>query len=199
MINWLKKHFVPHQGNNFHPHFLRSKNTRYVIEAVILIELVVFILPAVAHLDIFSNLAAVLPATLSALTNGEREQNKLSDLKENSLLDKAANLKAQDMATKGYFAHVSPDGKQPWYWFDKAGYDYDYAGENLAVNFTDSQDVTTAWMNSPTHRANIVKQAYTEIGSGVAEGEYEGHQSTFVVQEYANPGAPRPALASQSK
>ena len=61
-------------------------------------------------------------------------------------------MKAQDMATLGYFAHVSPDGKTPWYWIEKVGYDYQYAGENLAINFSDSKDVTNAWMASPLHK-----------------------------------------------
>ena len=96
-------------------------------------------------------------------------------------------MKARDMAEKGYFAHTSPDGKNPWYWLEQAGYKYQYAGENLAVNFNDSKDVTEAWMQSPTHRANIVKNKYTEVGTGVATGIYEGRKAVFAVQLYANP------------
>lgn len=97
-------------------------------------------------------------------------------------------MKAQDMATKGYFAHTSPEGKKtPWYWLKQVGYQYQYAGENLAINFTDSKDVTNAWMNSPTHKANIVKDKYTEVGTGIATGLYEGRETVFVAQVYANP------------
>jgi len=91
------------------------------------------------------------------------------------------------MASKGYFAHYSPSGLSPWYWFTKAGYSYKKAGENLAVNFKDSDDVVRAWMNSPTHKANIVKEGYTEIGIGIAEGVYQGKKATFVVQLFAAP------------
>jgi len=91
------------------------------------------------------------------------------------------------MAKNGYFAHTSPDGKTPWYWLEQVGYNYQYAGENLAINFSDSKDVTDAWMASPAHRANIVKGNYTDIGTGVATGLYQGQQTVFVVQDYANP------------
>ena len=96
-------------------------------------------------------------------------------------------MKASDMATSGYFAHISPRGLTPWYWLEQVGYNYQYAGENLAINFTDSQDVTNAWMASPEHRANIEKGQYTEVGTGVATGMYQGKQAIFVAQDFANP------------
>jgi hypothetical protein len=132
-------------------------------------------------------MAAVLPAVLADLTNAERQSEKLDALTVNPILNKAAEMKAEDMATKGYFAHTSPEGKTPWYWLDQVGYQYEYAGENLAINFTDSKDVTDAWMNSPTHRANIVKDKYTEVGTGISQGIYNGKETVFVVQVYANP------------
>jgi hypothetical protein len=132
-------------------------------------------------------MAAVLPAVLSALTNEERQAEQLPTLAVNPLLTEAAEMKANNMATLGYFAHTSPEGKTPWYWIEQVGYDYQYAGENLAINFSDSQDVTNAWMASPTHRANIVKGQYTEIGTGIATGLYQGRETVFVAQIYASP------------
>jgi hypothetical protein len=131
--------------------------------------------------------AEVLPAVLASLTNGERQAQDLPTLTVSPILNEAAQMKANDMATNGYFAHTSPDGKTPWYWLEQAGYNYQYAGENLAINFSDSKDVTAAWMNSPTHKANIVKGNYTEIGTGVATGMYQGKETIFVAQDYANP------------
>ncbi len=131
-----------------------------------------------------------------ALTNDERSQNSIGGLTENSLLDAAAQAKAADMAAKGYFAHVGPDGKEPWAWITGAGYDYQYAGENLAVRFTDSSDVVNAWMASPTHRANIVKPQYTEIGVGVAQGTFQGQPATYVVQYFGAPRASAVAAAT---
>ena len=132
-------------------------------------------------------MAAVLPAVLDDLTNKERQTQNLPTLTINPLLNKAAEMKATDMAVKGYFAHTSPEGKTPWYWLAQVGYNYQYAGENLAIDFTDSKDVANAWMASPTHKANIVKGNYTEIGTGVADGMYEGKETVFVAQVYANP------------
>jgi hypothetical protein len=105
----------------------------------------------------------------------------------NPILNKVAELKVKDMAEKSYFAHINPEGKEPWYWFNLVGYKYSYAGENLAVDFSDSQDVTKAWMNSPTHKANIMKNTYTEIGTAVATGTFQGHTTVFVAQVFGKP------------
>ena len=75
----------------------------------------------------------------------------------------------------------------PWYWFQMVGYNYAAAGENLAVNFTDSQDVVRAWMNSEGHRKNILNQKFTEVGIGMATGEYQGRATTFIVQLFGRP------------
>ncbi len=89
------------------------------------------------------------------LTNEERIDNGLSALELNPKLELAAQQKAQDILSKDYFAHQSPDGFTPWYWFEKVGYDYQYAGENLAIGFLDSEEVSQAWLESPSHRANL--------------------------------------------
>lgn len=187
MISWLKKHFIPHHGNDHRPHILRSTNIRYIVYFVILIEIFTFLIPTLTKISTTGGMASVLPSVLANLTNEARENSSLSLLSINSKLTKAAELKAKDMASLGYFAHTSPEGKTPWYWLDKVGYDYQYAGENLAINFTDSHDVTEAWMNSPSHKANIVKNKYTEIGTGIATGLYEGNETIFVAQIYASP------------
>ncbi|MEK7113280.1 MAG: CAP domain-containing protein [Patescibacteria group bacterium] len=187
MLHWLKKHFIPHPLNEHRPHILRKKNITIIIVAVLLLECFVFLLPTFVRLNLKGGVAAVLPTILADFTNEERKDQNLQILSVSELLNKAALLKAQDMARNGYFAHVSPDGKTPWYWLSEVGYEYKYAGENLAVNFSDSKDVTDAWMASTSHRANIIKENYTEIGTGVAIGMYEGKETMFVAQVYANP------------
>ncbi|MBI3638379.1 CAP domain-containing protein, partial [Candidatus Wolfebacteria bacterium] len=62
-----------------------------------------------------------------------------------------------------------------------------YAGENLAVNFFDSEDAVNAWMKSITHRENILNTNFKEIGIGVAKGNYNGKESIFVVQLFGSP------------
>lgn len=188
MISWFKKHFIPHEGNNHRPHLLRKESTKNIILAILLLELFVFLAPTMSRLNTkIGNMAAVLSAVLTDLTNEERTGQKLDTLTINPILSEAAEMKAKDMATKEYFAHTSPEGKTPWYWLEQVGYEYQYAGENLAINFDDSKDVVDAWMKSPSHKANISKDKYTEIGTGIATGTYNGKKTVFVAQVYASP------------
>ena len=167
------------------PKILENKNLFFFFLFLLVVELSVLALPFLPSTTLpKAYTASVLPAVLDNLTNNNRQSEHLAALTDNPLLDKAAELKARDMAEKGYFSHVSPDGKTPWYWFDLVGYNYKTAGENLAVDFNESQDVVVAWMNSPSHRANIVGSTYTEIGTGVATGTYEGSPAIFVAQVY---------------
>lgn len=191
MKKWLKRHFIPHEGNAFRPHFLHRKNAVQLVGVVLFFELILFILPAIFFSGFIQslNLSSVLPGVLTTLTNSERLGANLPELTESEVLNLAATLKAEDMASKGYFAHTSPEGLSPWHWLDQVGYEYTYAGENLAVNFIDSADVTRAWMNSPTHKANIVGGAYTEVGTGIATGVYKGNETVFVAQMYGRPMA----------
>ena len=92
-----------------------------------------------------------------------------------------------DMFAKQYWAHVSADGKQPWDFISDAGYSYTVAGENLARDFQHADQVVEAWMASPTHKANILHEKYTEIGIAVVEGNLEGIETTLVVQMFGNP------------
>ncbi|MEK7512791.1 MAG: CAP domain-containing protein [Patescibacteria group bacterium] len=192
---WLKNHFIPHEGNNHQPHFLRWEATLAVLGVILFFEAVfliqtLFVFPA--HF-----FGAILPDVLVDLTNDRRIENTVLPLRENPLLAAAAELKAKDMAARGYFAHYAPDGTSPWRWFNEVGYRYAYAGENLAVNFTDSKDVVDAWMNSPKHRENIVSGNYTEIGIATAEGVFQERPAVFVVQLFGRPAAPLPASVGE--
>jgi uncharacterized protein YkwD len=133
--------------------------------------------------------AAVVRSVIVEKTNDNRLQEAQGELRVSPLLQIAAQGKAQDMARKGYFAHVSPEGRTPWYWFDLVGYRFSHAGENLAVRFTDSASVVRAWMNSAGHRANILNGNFTEVGIGIASGTYNGRDTLFVVQLFGTPTA----------
>ncbi len=133
--------------------------------------------------------ASVLATVLVDLTNGDRTQNSLTALTLSPALTAVAQAKANDMAAKSYFAHISPEGIDPWHWFTQEGYAFDYAGENLAVDFSESSDVERAWMNSPTHRENILNPKFTEIGIAIAEGTYRGRRTTFVAQVFGTPSS----------
>ena len=177
---------------------LRKEYTPYVMGGFVGV-LAFFIVAAFAlstldhHLLRSGSLAAVISSVLVDLTNGDRGANELGGLAISPVLAAAAQAKADDMAAKGYFAHVSPEGRDSWYWFRQQGYSFTYAGENLAIDFSDSIDVERAWMNSPTHRANILGANFKEIGIATAQGAYQGRPTTFVVQMF---GTPARAVAS---
>ncbi len=179
--------FIPHQSNDFTPDMLQ-RTALLVMGGLTILTFTMSNVYALLWQQSTWLTGAVLPAVVVEKTNKEREGQKLAPLVRNTVLDKAAQLKAEDMAKNSYFAHYSPAGVSPWYWFNEAGYSYVNAGENLAVHFTDSKEVVEAWMLSPTHRANIVNQNYREIGVGTARGQYEGYETVFVVQLFGTPG-----------
>lgn len=156
--------------------------------SAITLALVLFLLVVMQHaaFQSLAHRAAVITAVLIDLANDSRVGAQAPHLTYNAQLQAAAQLKANDMAAKGYFAHQSPDGKMPWDWIALVGYPYVYAGENLAVDFNDSKEVNQAWLNSPTHRANLLNPHFTEIGIATAEGMYQGRPTTFVVQLFGN-------------
>lgn len=181
----LKDTFIPYKNNGYKPHFFREL---YVV-ALLLIIVTLFAVSAGTSLYIKKTnmISTVLPAVLADLTNDVRASNNEGILTRSSVLDTAARLKAEDMALRGYFAHNSPEGKTPWYWFNAAEYTFVYAGENLAIDFTESADVENAWLNSPGHRANILNARFTEIGIATKDGYYNGRPTTYVVQMFGTP------------
>ena len=121
------------------------------------------------------------------LTNQVRKEAGLAELKQNDLLNQAAEAKAKDMFKNDYFAHTSPKGVTPWYWIKQSGYAYGYAGENLAINYDTAESEHKAWMKSPTHRANILNKNYQEIGIAVVEGKIDDKNARVTVQIFATP------------
>lgn len=107
-------------------------------------------------------------AAMVAATNTERTAHNETPLTLNDQLSAAAQAKADDMVTRNYWSHTAPDGKSPWYFIVKSGYQYQHAGENLAYGFDEADTVITAWMNSPEHRKNVLGQDYRDVGFGVA-------------------------------
>lgn len=189
------KHFLwPHKGNKFKPGLFAKESIAVIALVLLLIEgAYIFQIKVFSGSSGFT--AAVLPAALTDLANEDRASQGLSQLVDDPLLAMAAQAKADDMAKKSYFSHTSPDGRTLRDFLSAVNYDYSYAGENLAVDFTDSADVEKAWMNSPTHRANLLKREYRYVGFGVAQGMYEGREVTFVAQFFAAHPEASPAVA----
>ncbi|MDR3582216.1 MAG: CAP domain-containing protein [Candidatus Pacebacteria bacterium] len=195
IVRWLKKYFIPHEGNEHRPHFLRRKTVALACLVAVGGELV-FLLGTSYVVPRSSLFGIVVVNTLTDETNSQRTTNDLSALQESPLLEAAAQKKADDMVANNYFSHTSPSGKTPWYWFASVGYGFKYAGENLAINYSDSQDVTTAWMNSPEHRANILNHDYTQIGIATAQGELNGKPAVYVVELFGTPAPTTVAVAT---
>lgn len=120
------------------------------------------------------------------LANADRKDKGISELSENDKLSRSAMSKAQDMTTDNYFSHNAPDGTTPWRWIEKENYDYNYAGENLAMDFVSVEKMNEAWLASPTHRANILNEKYKDIGVAVEEGIISGHSTIVVVQMFGS-------------
>lgn len=179
-------YFIPRDCNEYKPRFFGARES--LTTAILIVAL--FIAAASIQSIVISGspqFAAVIVGTLVDLTNNDRARYNLGSLTTNSKLSAAAQMKANDMAARGYFSHDTPDGVAPWDWFQKGGYEFTQAGENLAVFFSDSMQVEEAWMNSPSHRANILNGHFTEIGIAVADGYYQGRPTTFVVQFFGKP------------
>ncbi|MEK7577167.1 MAG: CAP domain-containing protein [Patescibacteria group bacterium] len=180
----LLYHFiVPHSGNNH-----RSKALHHdALFAYALIFMVFNLGIRVMHgtmPDVLGYATDIRVEQLLADTNAKRQAAGLSTLSLNGNLSQAAAAKAADMFANNYWAHNSPNGKTPWDFIIGSGYKYTLAGENLAKNFQTSGGVMEAWMNSPTHRENIVKSGYREVGFAVINGVLQGEETTLVVQMF---------------
>ena len=152
-----------------------------------------------------SNLAshedsALTVAGIVKLTNAERTKKGLKALASNSVLEKSATAKVQDMFSQQYFEHVSPSGVSVTDLVNKQGYQYIVIGENLALgNFGGDAQVVAAWMASPGHRANILDARYDEIGVAVGRGMYNGRMQWLAVQHFGKPLSSCPVIDSQLK
>ncbi len=119
--------------------------------------------------------------------NTERIKNNEPALVENRLLSTAAKDKLRDMFEKNYWDHTSPDGERAWSFINKTGYSYSMAGENLARGFISANSMVKAWMNSETHRKNILNESFTQTGIAVGNGVIEGKETTVAVQIFGIP------------
>src|SRR4030042_3524849 len=135
----------------------------------------------------------ITPQKVVELATADRKEKGVSELSENAKLSEAAAQKAEDMISENYFSHTSPSGTTPWRWIEKEKYDYNYAGENLAMDFTSAEKMDRAWLESPTHRANMLNEKYKDIGVAVKTGVVNGHETIVVVQMFGSGDKNAPA------
>ncbi len=124
------------------------------------------------------------PDAIIALTNAKRAENGLPPVANNESLASAASGKAANMLSENYWSHNSPSGKTPWSFITASGYRYLYAGENLARDFSDAGSLVSAWMDSPSHKSNLLDKNFNEIGVAVTWGNLTGREGTLVVQMF---------------
>ena len=197
MKDFLHHIFLPKTTNNYRPKLLHHK---------ILFSFIVFFFSAGILMSfVKTNFPSVLGSAsdvsiqqLLIITNEKRQENGLSPLTIDNRLTQAATNKASDMFSKNYWAHNSPDGTTPWWFIKNAGYNYIYAGENLARGFSNASDVVNAWMASPEHRQNMLSVNYQNVGFAVAAGSLTGEDTVLVVEELGSTSY-APAAVAQTK
>ncbi len=192
----LKQIFIPNSENNFRPKFLESRVLIWCLLVLFILKIIT--VPFLIYFPKSSLFGDISKTYLIELLNQDRKEAGLNPLKENTVLDSAAVMKAQDMMDKDYFSHQSPAGVTPWHWFGQAGYSYKIAGENLAIGFLDSEEVNQAWLDSPSHKANLLNSNYKDVGIAILTGDFQGNETTVVVQLFGTPKLTTAALKVQT-
>ncbi|HEY4525783.1 MAG TPA: CAP domain-containing protein [Candidatus Paceibacterota bacterium] len=186
MLKIIKDFLVPTERNQFLPHALSPAS--FVVYFVLTIILILS--PAYVRrlqLATLENTPSFTGEEIVKLINASRVALSLPVLRTNPTLIGAANDKGTDIFTKQYFAHVSPENKTPWDFLRGKNYTYTLAGENLALDYPTATEAHVGFMNSPTHRANILNPLYTEVGVAVMQGVYNGQSSILVVEYFGRP------------
>lgn len=181
LVTFLAHLFVPRESNNHKAKVLHSSIVGLIVFGLVALQALVQ-LGGSTHSKVLGYASNISPDEIIRLTNEKRAEAGLAPVQYNAALAQGATAKGHDMFEKGYWAHVAPDGTQPWAFFISAGYHYKYAGENLARDFSDASSAVNAWMASPSHRENMLSPKYKEIGIGVVDGNLAGSDTTIIVQ-----------------
>src|SRR3989344_6080585 len=183
MISYLAHLFVTGEKNNHRPKLLHHKSIFTLLLLIAIASTFVSIIRKTAP-DVLGIATDIFVEDLITYTNEERQKEGIPPVVLNKELSEAAGAKAANMFAKDYWAHNAPDGTTPWVFIQKVGYDYVYAGENLAKDFNDSQGVVNAWMASPSHKENMLSHRYDEVGFAVVNGKLNGQETTLVVEMF---------------
>jgi hypothetical protein len=196
MLASAKHIFIAHRGNHHRPHLLRPL-------ALLVVGVIITLQQLSPWHPVLHSQGAVLayasninPIELLKSSNAERVKAGLPPFRIDYRLNASASDKAADMFAADYWSHVSPTGVQPWHWFEQEQYVYAFAGENLAKDFDTSAGVIQGWMNSQTHRDNLLNSHYSDIGFAVQNGTLQGKETTLVVAHYG--ALARPVAQTQS-
>lgn len=175
----------PHESNNYKARTLHNSSIVFYILLLLAFQLLTGTVKRVRP-GVLGYATDITVEKVLYLINQKRTQFNLPPLTLSQELSEAATKKASDMFVNSYWAHVSPTGVSPWTFITSSGYQYLYAGENLAKDFNTAEEVVNAWMNSTSHRDNILKPEYSDIGLAVMNGNLQGQDTTLVVQEFGS-------------
>ncbi|MBI2195788.1 MAG: hypothetical protein HYU48_01970 [Candidatus Levybacteria bacterium] len=175
--------FLPRRSNNYRSKILHNHILLFFIIALFAGS---FLTVAVKrnYPQVLGISTDITHEQLLLLVNEKRQQNGQPPLKLDPSLNVAAEKKAEDMLANNYWAHVSPSGTTPWFFIKGAGYNYVYAGENLAKGFSSADAVVDAWMNSQKHRENELSPNYQDVGFAIKTGKLQGEDIVLIVEEF---------------
>lgn len=185
LIDTLHHFFIPRHTNNYTARLLH--HDILTIYLIIALSVSLGVKQVQKNGDVLGYATDISIQKLFDLTNKERKNANLQPLQYNEKLAEAAKSKAENMFSKNYWSHYGPAGETPWEFILSSGYQYEYAGENLAKNFLFSDGVVEAWMNSETHKENLLRSEYSDIGFAVVNGVLNGEETTLVVQMFGKP------------
>lgn len=146
--------------------------------------------------------ASIDSASLMEKINQERVNRNIPALLTSPRLSVASAAKTDDMFTRGYFDHVDPDGHYVWPTIEAAGYKpYRLLGENLAIDFSTEDGIIRAWIDSPTHRDNMLRAEFADQGLNARYGDFQSRYTSLVTSLFGSlaievkpkiPPAPQP-------
>lgn len=190
MFEFLRHLFLPRHTNNHRAKLIHNSSMALLVALLLILGVSA---RTISHSrpDVLGISYSISADQMLTEVNKIRVENNLGTLIMNLPLSIAAKNKAADMFAKNYWAHFAPDGStSPWIFIRSTGYEYVYAGENLARGFTDSQSVVKAWMNSPTHRANILSPNFSDVGFAISQGRLSGEDTVIIVQMFGSTSEP---------
>lgn len=185
MKNFLFHLLLPRESNNQRAGLLHHKSLIFII-ILLFVGSLGFSFLRISFPSVLGISTDATSEKLLLLTNKAREENGLAPLVLNPELSLAASNKAKNMLEENYWAHNSPKGVTPWVFIKNTGYNYVYAGENLARGFASAEDAINAWMASKTHRENILSTNYKDVGFAVAIGKLNNEETVLIVEELGN-------------
>jgi uncharacterized protein YkwD len=178
-----------------------TKHHTYVRVILVILALFIFLFNTFVKVDVSAQNtnSSINIQNLLVAHNNYRKSLGLGELKLSTELNRSAQSKAQVLLQSNCWSHYCPPGKSPWDFFVDAKYDYVFAGENLAEGFYEVEDVMTAWINSKTHKENMVKKEYTEVGFGIVTGKYQGNSNNVIIVVHFGSRAPNAVLSQNSR